>query len=167
MEPRFSYLHFLYATLLVDTLAAAPAAGANGIEARSLDWQELVPAGWEPPVIAPAYDKPTEQKVDKASLVKDLDGLQVMLPGFLRPVVFSNTIVSEFLLVPFLPHHMKQHAHLEPNQTVYVKLEEPVEITNPFSPMWVTGTLHLQTVATDEGPAGYTITDAGVSEYTY
>ena len=134
---------------------------------RTLEWKELVPPGWEPPVIAPAYGEANENLVDSASLVGELNGLVVKMPGFLRPVLFNDRSVTEFLLVPFLPHHIKQHAHLEPNQMVYVVLDRPVEIENPFEPLWVTGIISLQTVVTDEGPSGYKIINAEVQEYVY
>ena len=134
---------------------------------RVLEWKELVPEGWEAPVIAPAYGEASENLVDSASLVGELNGLVVKMPGFLRPVLFNDRSVTEFLLVPFLPHHIKQHAHLEPNQMVYVVLDRPVEIENPFEPLWVTGIISLQTVVTDEGPSGYKIINAEVQEYVY
>ena len=118
-------------------------------------------------MIAPAYDGPSKHLVDEESLVHALDGLRVKLPGFLRPVVFSDGSVTEFLLVPFLPHHISQHAHLEPNQMVYVVLDKPAAIDSPFDPIWVTGTISLQTVVTDEGPAGYKITSAEIRNYDY
>lgn len=138
-----------------------------GSDPRTLEWEELVPPGWEPPMIAPAYDGTNGQLVEKGSLVEGLDGRRVKLPGFLRPVVYRDRSVTEFLLVPFLPHHIKQHAHLEPNQMVYVVLEKPAMIDSPFEPIWVTGTISLQTVVTDEGPAGYKITSAEIQKYDY
>ena len=162
--------------LLITTLAIAAvwqwstlasAAGAEASDIRELEWADLLPQGWEPPLIAPAYDEPGEQQVDKDSLVAELGGLQARLPGFLRPIVYSDQTVSEFLLVPFLPHHLKQHAHLEPNQVVYVILAEPTLIENPFSPLWVSGTIELETSLTDEGPAGYKLTGASLKPYEY
>ncbi len=118
-------------------------------------------------MIAPAYDGTSEHLVERESLVHDIDGLLVMLPGFLRPVVYSDGSVTEFLLVPFLPHHIRQHTHLEPNQVVYVVLDKPAVIDSPFEPLWVTGTISVQTVVTDEGPAGYKISSAEIQNYAY
>ena len=134
---------------------------------RTLEWRELVPSDWDPPLIAPAYDGNKDDLVDSGSLVSALNGLLVKLPGFLRPVVYSDRSVTEFLLVPFLPHHIKQHSHLEPNQMVYVVLGKPALIDSPFKPLWVTGTISLHTVVTDEGPAGYKITGAKIQKYDY
>jgi hypothetical protein len=130
-----------------------------------LEWPELVPEGWEPPIIAPAYDKGAAHVVDEQSRVSELDGIRVRLPGYLKPIVYEGRSVSEFLLVPYLPHHVTQHAHLESNQMVYVQLQESIEIDNPFEPIWVSGTMQLKAVATDEGPAAYSIVKATASQY--
>ena len=147
--------------------ATLPAWTAIGTpeQARVLEWQNLVPTGWEPPIIAPAYDEAAAQTVDTAALVQALDGKLVRLPGYMKPIVFRGRTVTEFLLVPFLPQHVTQHAHLEPNQMVYVVLEDGFDVENPFKPVWVTGTLNLETRQTDEGPAGYSVAGATVSEY--
>ena len=50
---------------------------------------------------------------------------------------------------------------------VYVYLLEPVAVENPFAPIWVVGTITLEPVMTDEGPAAYRIVDAVTTEYEY
>lgn len=141
--------------------------GASEAPARTLEWPQLVPADWEPPIIADAHDETLTRDVDPAALVGDLEGQRVRLPGFMKPTVFDGRSVSEFLLVPYLPHHVTQHAHLEANQMVYVMLERPTFVENPLQPVWVSGVLDLRTVITDEGPAGYRITAATSSAYQY
>jgi hypothetical protein len=41
---------------------------------RLLEWGDLVPEGWEPPLVAAAFDEVTASGVDPASVVHDLDG---------------------------------------------------------------------------------------------
>lgn len=159
---------FTFSLLLVCCLAWADTGTVPPAEQgslRVLDWHELVPDNWEPPIIAKAHDRAAEEAVAADALVQDLEGLQVSLPGFMKPTVFTGNTVSEFILVPYLPHHVKQHAHLEANQMVYVTLDIPVVVTTPFDPIWVTGTMRLQTVATDEGPTGYSIAAAQTRPY--
>ena len=135
---------------------------------RMLQWEELIPAGWEPPLVPEAHNKvETSPDIDPQAIVAELDQQLVSLPGYLRPVVFEGNLVKEFLLVPYLPHHIKQHAHLESNQMVYVSLLEPTPIEAPFSPFWVVGTMTLQPKFTDEGLAAYSIGDALITEYEY
>ncbi len=50
------------------------AAGNPEAEMHVLDWADLVPAGWEAPIIAPAYDEDPANMVDEASRVPALDG---------------------------------------------------------------------------------------------
>lgn len=134
---------------------------------RVLEWKDLVPTGWEPPVVPESYDEVGVGSFDKNSVVQELDRQLVAMPGFMKPVVFEGNQVTEFLLVPFLPHHMRQHAHLEANQMVYVYLLEPLQVENPLAPVWVVGTLTLEPVMTDEGPAAYRVADAVTAEYEY
>ena len=134
---------------------------------RVLDWAELVPEGWEPPLVPPAHNNAQEQGVDPAAQLSELNQQLVSIPGFMKPLVFDGDSVSEFLLVPFLPHHVKQHAHLEANQMIYVKLLEPLKVEQPFAPIWVVGTMTLDTEFTDEGYAAYSIPDAVTADYTY
>lgn len=134
---------------------------------RVLDWEDLVPKGWEPPVIPKAHNEARATPVDPSAAVAALDQQLVALPGFMKPVVFAENQVSEFILVPMLPHHTKQHAHLDVNQMVYVKLLEPLPVDNPMTPLWVIGTMTVQSVFTDEGPVAYRIADGVTTEYEY
>lgn len=159
----------LCAALIV---SAAPAAGSGESEKpynqyRVLEWKELVPEGWEPPLVPEPFDAVDASSVDEASVVAELDQQLAALPGFMKPVVFEGNQVSEFLLVPFLPHHTRQHAHLDANQMVYVYMLEPVEVENPLNPIWVVGTITLESVMTEEGPAAYRFVDAVTTEYEY
>ena len=134
---------------------------------RVLDWPDLVPENWEPPLIPIAHDKVEKAGVDPESTVEGLDNTLITLPGFMKPIVFEGNSVSEFLLVPYLPHHIKQHAHLHANQRVYVSLLEPMEIENPMQPLWVIGTMSLEAVFTEDGMAAYSVADGVATEYEY
>ena len=69
--------------------------------------------------------------------------------------------------MPFLPFHTRQHAHLDANQVVYVDLLSPLQVDHLANPLWVVGTLTVEPVMTDDGPAGYRIVDALTTEYEY
>lgn len=132
---------------------------------RVLEWPDLVPDGWEPPLVAPAHDEVQTRGVDPASVVTGLANTLVALPGYLSPVVFEGNLVTEFLLVPMLPHHTRQHAHLESNQRVYIRLIEPLPVEEPLAPVWVVGKLTLDAVFTDSGFAAYSVIDALSTPY--
>ena len=153
-------------------IVAAPVAKSGESEApheqyRVLEWEELVPEGWEPPLVPEPYDEISASSVDRDAVVAEFDHQLAALPGFMKSVVFEGDRVAEFLLVPFLPHHTRQHAHLDANQMVYVYLLEPVQVENPLAPLWVVGTITLESVMTDEGPAAYRIVNAVTTEYEY
>lgn len=130
-----------------------------------IDWKDLVPTSWRRPLIDPA---PTEHyHVDTKSLVLKLDKQNIKLAGYMLPIKFTSNVVSEFILMPYLKHHVKAHVHHEPNQMIYVKLSQPLEVTSPYLPIWVSGQLLLKSVDTPEGHTGYTLKTAATEEYLY
>ena len=133
---------------------------------RVLDWSELIPADWEPPLVARAYDE-VAGEVSNTAAVQELNGQLSALPGYVKPLVFEGNKVSEFLLVPFLPHQVRAHAHLDANQMIYVDVLEPLAIENPFDPIWIVGELTVDTVMTEEGPVVYRMGDAVTTGYEY
>ena len=149
--------------LLSGTVFANPPSTAY----MELDWKDLVPASWQPPIIDPDPSKHEAHVVDKAALVSTLQNQNIKLPGFMKPIVFEENRVSEFLFVPFLQHHVKQHIHHHANQMVYVSLAKPLTVENPYQPLWVMGEVVLESVETDEGPSGYKIINAVTEEYVY
>ena len=154
--------------LLLACLLPTLAGGTEEPAYRELDWKDLVPAAWEPPIILPAPRQDGEHHpVDPASLVQDLDGTRISLPGFMIPVKFEGNVVSAFLMVPFLEQHVRAHIHHDPNQMLYVYLGDPVPIQNPYAPVSVKGTIRVQSVETGEGPTGYTIEQASIEPYVY
>lgn len=132
---------------------------------RVLDWRDLVPDGWEPPLVEKAYDDTAAATVDAAAVVSSLDKQLAAIPGYMRPVVFDGKTVFEFLLVPYLPQHINGHAHLDANQMVYVVALEPIVVENPYAPVWVVGAMSTESAMTDEGPAAYRLTEAIATNY--
>ena len=153
--------------LLVCLLSASAFANPPPAAYLELDWKDLIPGSWRPPIIQPDPSEHDAHVVDKASLVSALHNQSIKLPGFMKPIVFEENRVSEFLLVPFLEHHVKRHVHHDANQMVYVSLAKPLTVENPFQPLWVMGEIVLESVETDEGPSGYKIINAATAEYVY
>ena len=91
-----------------------------------LEWEGLVPTGWEPPLVPVAHDQVEKAGIDPDSVVGDLAGKLIALPGFMKPLVFEGNSLSAFLLVPYLQHHITQHAHLHAKQMVHVSLLESI-----------------------------------------
>lgn len=154
-------------TFIICTAAVGAVSDDSAAHYRMLDWKNLVPENWEPPLIPPGHDSEEASKVPQEATVADLDGTMVTLPGYIKTAEFDNDRIKALLLVPFLPHHTKQHAHLDANQRVFVSLLEPTLVDNPLKPIWVVGTLSVDTTVTEEGPAAYRIADAVISPYNH
>lgn len=161
----------LFATFFIVLFGFFSHAQASEKDADSyttLAWAELIPENWDRPIILPdPSNEDTHHHVDKASLVKALAKQNIKIPGYMVPVKFEKNVVSEFILVPFLEHHVRAHIHHDPNQMVYVYLEQALAIENPYTPLWVRGNMRLQSVETDEGPSGYIIKRASIEPYIF
>jgi len=89
-----------------------------------------------------------KRKAIQNSVVKELDGQRVRIPGYLLPLEMTGTKATEFLLVPYVGACI----HVPPpppNQIVYVKMADghgydPKKI---FEPVWVTGEISVKSVA--------------------
>ena len=106
------------------------------------------------------------------SLVHELDGETVRLPGYVLPLEFEGAAVKEFLLVPFVGACI----HVPPppiNQTVVVKLSQSYAATELYEPVWVTGRMAVKETSRElslvDGSAnidaGYTIQGSQVEPY--
>lgn len=123
-------------------------------EAREVQWDELVPEGWNPNSV---FDQYTDEEytnlsdeeylklqieaqalLDAAPTVEALDGETVRIPGFVLPLEFDETSIKEFLLVPYFGACI--HTPPPPaNQVVHGTLESSYEIKKLFEPVWITG----------------------------
>lgn len=174
-------------SLLVSALAAIVVSlplttYGSADEPRELEWDQLMPADWRP--FDPYTDlteeqnnqlyegSPLEQKLvqeyiaakSSAPVVHELDGQRVKIPGYLVPLDFSGTALSEFLLVPYFGACI----HVPPppsNQIVYVKTDDPFKPEGLFAAVWVTGTISTDAHLNEVGDAGYTITASRIERY--
>ena len=91
------------------------------------------------------------------AVVDDLNGQLVRLPGYALPLELSGTLVTEFLLVPWVGACIHTPPP-PPNQIVYVKSDQGIEIPNQFSPVWVSGEMTVKAATKDlflvDGSAG-------------
>jgi len=84
-------------------------------------------------------DAIAEKKRAAASAVNPaIDGKMIRIPGYVLPLEFSGTKVSEFLLVPWVGACIHTPPP-DPNQIVYVKADKAFEIRRTFDAVWVTG----------------------------
>lgn len=89
-----------------------------------------------------------ERAVDPA-----LDGKRIRMPGYLLPLEFDGSEVTEFLLVPYIGACIHVPAP-PPNQMVFVRSSASVAADGVYAPVWVEGTLR-----TESGTYSLNLTD--------
>lgn len=159
--------------LTIGFVSVSPCMAAQG-EARELEWEDLMPEGWDPFAELEALAGDDVQNlsddnaravelfdayqdaVRSAPVVTELDGQQVRLPGFMVPLDFEGTEISEFLLVPYFGACI--HTPPPPsNQIVYVTTVASYPMKELFDAVWVTGEISTQAFLNEVGDAGYTL----------
>ena len=149
-----------------------------------IEWADLIPAGFEQP--PNPFETMTREEIDKlldgseesnqriaefeeimayAPTNDELDQMRIRMPGYVVPLDFDGqTSLDEFLLVPYYGACI--HTPPPPaNQVVHTQTSKPVEVDDPYRPVWVTGTLHIDTVKSDLAEAGYRLELDGIEPY--
>lgn len=156
--------------LLLLLLIAAPAWAG---EPRTLEWPQLIPPGAPviTPQLTPLHDlaqlsqlgdalaaeaaPAAHQQVPDAPVVKELDGTQVKLPGYIVPLEVSEEgRTTEFLLVPYYGACI----HVPPppsNQIVHVFSEIGIKVEELYQPYWIEGPMRVQSSTSELAEAGY------------
>jgi uncharacterized protein len=95
----------------------------------------------------------------------EFEGRQVRIPGFVVPLDFDEQQkVSEFFLVPFFGACI----HVPPpppNQIIHIQLSTPYQMESIYDPVWLTGTLHLETTSKDIGESSYSLKVNNIKPY--
>jgi hypothetical protein len=155
---------------------AKPAAGGY----REINWDELIPKGWDP--MQGLRDKnvgalnDSDPKVlelmrqlreiwDTAPVNDAMNGAAVKLPGYVVPLDEADGALKEFLLVPYFGACI--HSPPPPaNQIVHVVASKPIKGFRSMDAVWVSGTLQAQRKDSAMGASGYTMNAALVQAYT-
>lgn len=138
-----------------DRLPAAKGA-AKGF--REIQWDDLMPKGWDPMAAFKGVDlnrlQDSDPKAaellakvriewDKAPVEPAINGQRVKIPGFVVPLERKGDEVIEFLLVPYFGACV----HVPPppsNQVIHVVPSKPVKGMRTMETFWISGTLTLQ-----------------------
>ncbi len=160
--------------------APKPAAAAAAQPYRTISWDALVPADWDPFKDFKGLDlqsmddgdpramemlKRMREIWDNAPVNATLVGQAVRLPGFVVPLEDGKDGMKEFLLVPYFGACI--HSPPPPaNQIVHVLPRKPAKGFRSMDPVWISGV--LATVKTDSymGAAGYRIEAVKVEPYS-
>ena len=122
------------------TLTPSPAAPAAGTAYREIDWQALLPKGWDP--MAPFKGLPLQEMEDgdpraQAALEKARQ--------FWRDAPIETASPS--------------------NQVVHVRAAKPLEGLRTMDTVWISGVMRVERAETMMGDAGYAMHDARLEPY--
>lgn len=200
MCPAMSFAHFSLALLAAALLPLAAAAQADGVPLmkpsltapgsakpvaqaaggfRTITWEALVPADWDPfkefkgidLAVMQDGDPRTAQLLkrmrevwDRAPVNPALAGQAVRIPGFVVPLEDSQDGLKEFLLVPYFGACV--HSPPPPaNQIIHVLPKTPVKGVRSMDAVWITGTLTVAQTDSYMGAAGWRVQAVGVVPY--
>jgi hypothetical protein len=159
---------------------AAPEGASTPSAPRTIGWEQLIPAGWDPYKDLKALNlqslkdndpkadealKKMRQMWDNAPINPLILGQNVRLPGYLVPLEDLPEGLKEFLLVPYFGACV--HSPPPPaNQIVHVKLDQAVKRFRSMDTVWVTGTLNATKTDSHMGVASYRIDAKVVTPYS-
>jgi len=170
-----------------DASVAAAAAEAmreqEEIKARGvteIGWEDLMPEGEEERLqkmyaaqMATLYSiqegsaADTATQIGSFNTVDTYDGKKIRMPGYTVPFSYdAKAEISEFLLVPYFGACI--HAPPPPpNQTIFVRTEDPILLKDLPQAVWIEGTLHAEKQTSDLADAAYIIDLTRVEKYEY
>jgi uncharacterized protein len=164
---------------LMNPPLAAPAKPVVAGAPKTITWDQLVPAGWDPfkdfkdlnfQLMDDADPRATQmlkkmrEVWDNAPTNAALVGQNVRIPGFVVPLEDSKDGLKEFLLVPY----MGACVHSPPppaNQIVHVLPRSPAKGYRSMDAVWITGTLVTGKTDSYMGAASYRIEAVSVAPY--
>ncbi len=165
--------------LMKPALPAKPAATAAQAAVRTINWEALVPANWDPfkdfkgldfqtlddgDPRASAMLKKMRDAWDNAPTNPAIVGQVVRLPGFVVPLEDSKEGLKEFLLVPYFGACI--HSPPPPaNQIVHVLPKSPAKGFRSMDTVWITGTVTTQRTDSYMGASSYRIEATSVLPY--
>ena len=158
--------------------APPPGASVPG-PTRTIGWEQLIPAGWDPFKDLKALnldtlkdnDPKAEEALQKMRKLWDnapinplVLGQSVRLPGYVVPLEDLPEGMKEFLLVPYFGACI--HSPPPPaNQIVHVVLDKPAKRLRLMDVVWVTGPMSATKTDSHMGVAGYRIEARQVAPY--
>ncbi len=166
--------------LMKPALPAVKPPAATPSSFKTIAWDALVPAGWDPfkdfkdinfqmlddgdPRAAQML-KRMREVWDNAPVNTALVGQAVRIPGFIVPLEDSKDGMKEFLLVPYFGACV--HSPPPPsNQIVHVLPRSPAKGLRSMDPVWISGVLATAQTDSYMGTASYRIEAVSVAPYT-
>ncbi|MEE2730259.1 MAG: DUF3299 domain-containing protein [Pseudomonadota bacterium] len=162
---------------------AAQTASQTGT--RTLEWADLIPAGFDADQIIDEYDRKyrlselsdedprlqemmakVEAAYQAAPVKPELNNTAARIAGYVVPLATDGTRSSEFLLVPYFGACI----HVPPppaNQTILVRVQGPegAAIRKLYDVVWVSGVIKTQFFDGGIARAGYILEAGQVEPY--
>lgn len=142
-------------------IGARPATdGLPKSDVREIDWLELLPpedlkALEEMPEVDHQGQMQMPQAMTSTKTVAAMDGVKGKVPGYLVPIAFDDQQrVTEMFLVPYFGACV----HVPPpppNQLIYIKPKNPIELGNLWDAYWVHGTVRASLVENAMATSAY------------
>ncbi|MDW3687220.1 DUF3299 domain-containing protein [Cupriavidus sp. CV2] len=159
--------------------ALQPAPAAPDPALREIDWQALLPKGWDP--LAPFKGLKLDALEDgdpraqialyrarqywkNAPVESRIDGAAVRIAGFVVSLDGEGEAIREFLLVPYFGACI----HVPPppaNQVIHVRTDKPLAGLRTMDTVWISGAMRVERADTMMGHAGYAMPAARVEPY--
>lgn len=164
------------------------ALGAHGVDAaeelpksafKELMWDDLLPldlggdALFNPPnVHSPDYQQSPANEMDiqsqvMATVVPELNGQAVRIPGFIVPLEFDDDLtITEFFLVPYFGACIHTPPP-PPNQIIFVQDSEGFQLEDIYTPFWISGVMQTVFVENEMAASAYMIDMQYLEEYEW
>jgi uncharacterized protein len=147
---------------------------------RVIQWDELVPAGWDPmkefrdinlgllqdgDPRAMQLLRRMREVWDNAPANPALDGQSVRIPGYVVPLEETKEGVTEFLLVPYFGACV--HSPPPPaNQIVHVLPKAPAKGVRSMDAVWINGVMKRERNDSYMGASSYRLLAQAIEPYT-
>ena len=158
----------LFGLIALGTLSASAVADQVVV----LDWGDLLPEAVDAPnqvlrgVVQHGGASLASQQPASSGVRTDWDGKTVRLPGFIVPIDFEGSLVTAFILVPYVGACI----HVPPpprNQLVFVTTETPYEFDGLFEAVSVTGVFGTDATSTRLAEIGYALSADRIEPYEW
>lgn len=139
---------------------------------REIDWLELMPEEdlnlleSMPEIVHEGDGPPTlPDEIMTGRVVPDMDGVSGKIPGFVVPLKTTEDMrILEFFLVPYYGACI----HVPPpppNQIIHVKYKKGFTLEALYDPVWVEGTLVVESTENDIATSSYSVVAEKVERY--
>jgi uncharacterized protein len=106
-----------------------------------------------------------QQALVSTSIISEMDGRNVRVPGFVVPLEFDDEqTITEFFLVPYFGACIHSPPP-PPNQIIYVRAPKGIQLETLYDPFWISGKLSTKLVENYMATAAYSMEMESYEDY--